>query len=99
MDAPCYEGKSEVAYAAKNALNILSGRHVIGQPETLHSCLNLPLTLCSDNLVEVRISGWTRLQQKNPKYLQRTNDIFTKYYLRSDCINLSLWKYFHLMHK
>ena len=36
MDAPCYDGKEEISYVAKNAVNILSGRRVVGQPETLH---------------------------------------------------------------
>ena len=57
MEAPCHEGKDEISYAAKNVLNVLSGRCVIGQAETNHSCLNLSLTLCSENLVGVRISG------------------------------------------
>lgn len=54
MNIPCHGGQNEVSFAAKTYLNILSGRHVIGQYETMHSCLNLPLTLCSEDLVQVR---------------------------------------------
>ena len=57
----CIEGKKELEYACKFALNTLSSTRVIGQAETHHSCLNLPLTICSESLVEVRISGWTKL--------------------------------------
>ena len=48
IETPCYEGKPEIAFSAKAALNVLSARRIIGQPETHHSCLNLPLTLCSE---------------------------------------------------
>ena len=95
MEVPCYEGKQEVAFAAKNSLNILSGRRVIGQSETQHSCLNLPLTKCSEMLVPIRLSGWARLRQKNAIHPSNTNDFLTKYYLRMECFSMSLWQYFH----
>lgn len=58
METPCYQGKQEVEFAAKQILNNLSSRRIIGQAETHHTALKLPLTLCSDYLFEVRISGW-----------------------------------------
>ena len=64
MDAPGYEGKTEVAYSAKTALNVISGRRIIGNAETHHSYLNLPLTVCSDDMFEIRISGWTKFKIK-----------------------------------
>ena len=61
-DVPCYDEKNEVAYACKLALNELSARRVIGQAETHHSCLQLPLTLCSDHMFEIILSGWYKLR-------------------------------------
>lgn len=67
MENPCYDGKQEISYAEKQSLHMLSGKIVIGKPETHNSCLNLPLTICSENIVEVRISGWTRINKSYQK--------------------------------
>ena len=75
---PSYQGKQAVEFACKLALNKLSSRRVIGQAETQHSCLKLPLTLCSENMVDIRISGWYRLRKKKSSY-HDSNDFFTQY--------------------
>ena len=87
-----------MAYASKIALNVLSGRHIIGQSETHHSCLNLPLTICSEKLVGVRISGWTKLRKQKVKYCDQTKDFLTQYYLRKNKYDMSLWQYFQFIH-
>ena len=94
----CIEGKKELEYACKFALNTLSSTRVIGQAETQHSCLNLPLTLCSENMVEIRISGWCRLRM-NKKDNFSSNDFFTKYAYRTSNFDMSLWTYFHYLNK
>lgn len=85
-----------MSFGSKTCLNCLSGRKVVGQSETQHSCLNLPLTLFSDNMVAVRISSWTKL--KLTTTVHPKSDIFTKYSLRTSDFLLSLWKYFHLIY-
>ena len=97
-EAPGYDGKDEVSYVSKNALNALSGRRIIGQPETHHSCINLPLTLCSENLVGIRISGWSKLPTKTLIYGKNSTDFVTKYYMRQQYFDKSLWQFFDLLH-
>lgn len=46
-------------------------------------------------MVEVRISGWTKLKQNGNC---NTNDFFTKYYLRNDNYDKSIWQYYHHTH-
>ena len=98
IDIPCYEGKHAIAYAAKNSLNHLKSSRIIGQAETHHSCLNLPLKLCSEHMIGVRLSGWTRLQLKKSSYSEKSTDILTKYALRKSNLEMSLWQYFSFTH-
>ena len=95
--APCHEGTKEVAYACKVALNGLSSSRVIGQSETYHSCLQLPLTLFSEDMFEIRICGWYKLRI-NKEILPFENDIFSKYYARKSNFNMSLWQFFSHTH-
>ena len=78
-------------------MNELSSSRVIGQAETYHSCLQLPLTLCSENMFEIRISGWYKLRI-NKEILPYENDIFSKYYGRTSHLDMSLWQYFSHTH-
>ena len=96
MDTPSYDSRGQLEFAVKQILNSLSSRRVIGQAEAHHSALNLPLTLCSENMIEIRISGWTRIKQNIFKNMSKKNmDIFYKYALREDRHEMSLWQYFH----
>ena len=94
MDTPSYDSKGQLEFAAKQILNSLSSRRVIGQAEAHHSELNLPLTLCSENMIEIHISGWTRIKEN----ILKNMDIFYKYALREDRHEMSLWQYFHFKH-
>lgn len=93
MDIPCSDGKRQISSTAKTCLNALSGKKVIGLSESIHSCLNLPLTLCSEKMCEVRIGGWSKL--KYTTNVLPKSDILTKYYLRNTNYHMSLWQFFH----
>lgn len=91
--------QEEVSLAAKQILNNLRSRRVIGRPEAIHSSLNLPLTICSEHLVEVRISPWKALKgYSQSKDRMASKDIYAKYSLRTDHLSISLWEYFNLMY-
>lgn len=97
IDSPCHQGKHQVQFAAKQLLNSLSSRRVIGQAETHHSTLNLPLTLCSEDMFEIRISGWRRLKslKKTQNTFYNSSDFLFKYFKRTIHYTMSLWQYFH----
>ena len=96
IDTPCYEGTSEVILTAKKVLNSLGTRRICGQAETHHSLLNLPLTICSEIMVPIRISGWMKLYKpsKHTPSDSSTNFI-TTYCYRSSYPEMSMWQYFH----
>lgn len=43
-------------------------------------------------------TGWKQLRMKTSKSSNNTTDFFTRYYLCKDCIHVSLYQYFHLLH-
>ena len=99
MQPSVIEDEGQVIFAAKQILNSLRSRRVIGRPESVHLALGLPLTVCSESLVAVRISGWARLQHGSKwSGNEKAQDILTKYHTRSSHFNLSLWQYFHVIY-
>ena len=100
IDTPCYEGKQQLEYTAKTLLNTLASRRIYGQEETHNTSLNLPLKMCSEEMKEIRISGWIKIQDKlsSIKHMS-SHDHLYKYCFRKENPELSLLQYFHFLQK
>lgn len=100
INTPCHEGKNQVEMASKMLLNKLSKERIYGQAETHHSLLNLPLTICSENMIPIRISGWIKIIEILTEESQHKSnaDFFLRYCNRQECFDMSLWKYFTHCH-
>ena len=89
-----YENEeNNIASICKQILNTFHGKRIISRPESMVEILKLPLTICSETIEPINISGATRLvnQEHNNDY-----SFISKYKNRKDHSDFSLLQFFHL---
>jgi len=89
--------QNDVIKLARQALNRANASRIISKQECMVELTSLPLTLCSENIENVSISGAMRLLQGNDNKQQAS--LLQKYRSRSsDLEAISLCEYFHIIY-